>query len=80
MKKQTDSLIFYDYRGPRVLIGNQAKGLISFIESKAEERKIKKKKLIFQLYKKHATDNITVKVKKAVKYNENKIKELTNQI
>ena len=72
--------MFYDYRRPRVLIGDQAKGLISFIESKAEDRKAKEKKLIFQLCEKHAVDNIIVKVKRAGKYNEDKVKELINQI
>ena len=65
--------MFYDCRGPRVLIGDQAKGLVFFIESKAEERKAKGKELIFQLCEKHAADNITVKVKRVAKYNEDKV-------
>ena len=47
MKKQINLLIFYDCRKSRILIEDQIKGLISFIKSKAEDRKIKKKELIF---------------------------------
>ena len=63
------------------MLGDQAKELVSSIKNKTEERKEKeKKKIIFQLCEKHVALNMEVKIKRTDKYNEEKVRELTNQI
>ena len=73
--------MWYNYNGPQVVLGDQAKKLVSSIKNGAEERKEKgKKKIILQLCEKHAASNIKVKIRRAGKYNKEKVRELTNQI
>ena len=78
---QMDTLMWYDCNGPRVVLRDQAKGLISSVENGAEERSEREKEdIILQLYKYHAAVNIQTRIKKAGKYNEENVRELTNQV
>ena len=78
---QIDTLTWYDCNGPRVVLGDQAKGLISSIENGVEEwREREKEDVILQLYEYHAAVNMQTRIKKTGKYNEENVRELTNQV
>ena len=63
------------------MFGDQAKGLVSFIENGVKKRKEKgKKKIILQLCEKYIVLNMKVKVRRVGKYNKEKVRKLINQI
>ena len=81
MDAQMNVLMWYDCPGPRVALGDQAKGLVSSMESQAAKRRDEgKDHIILQLCEKHAASNMETRVRRAGKYNKDKVKEITNQI
>ena len=79
--QQMDLLMWYDCNGPQVVLGDQAKGLISSIKNGRDQRKAEgKRAIILQLCAYHVASNMQTRFRKAGKYDEDKMKELTGQI
>lgn len=81
VEEQMKLLMWYDCHKPRVVVGNQAKGLIALM-AQAETRQVRvggapEDRVILQLCEHHAAQNIRKRVLQAGKYNKDQYNELT---